>query len=678
MQMTAKINYSEIAGRTHLIYCTPRGPLYRQMAIMLEKSLRTLGQYRGLIVIFTDNETDFKEIRTASTQIVELSEFSECPLTGRMVASKYLEPKYFDQIMYLDCDILCTAPVEPLFSANDCLMYSEEYFLKSKECKNRPGLDGVNNHYFTSDERIRHAEDFCINSGVFTCAAELYNDAMSQWIQIWKSKPNPPWGMDQSSMTALVRRGRVHAKCYSHDLIYSPIEFGRPVVHPLVNSVLAHFLSNQKWKMANYFNLLMSADSSLKKKYITPGTYMFGEIGEDNSLIEYGSVVLNEDNAIDFYSKTNEKKWMYYRGLLYFLKENNERTSIFNSYSNDGTMRGGSLDGRRLWLRKKTLTMQSTRQGIAPGPGDNQPEAAQKIQAAILSLTSRRFLYKRLGYDQRPMSFLIDGTVGVGAARCEQFWKVFLKDGSVQLDIFSNAGLTCRLLQDGSKLWKGRWLHYEKMPIELTAEAATTLIIQQADERFRAMISLTSGAHAQYAAVHNMDIWMINRRVQWERPTVWDKILLLQQALRSDYELIIWLDADTLIVDQGKDLREASTEFQCIGMCKHPVPWESQSWHFNAGVVFVRNCELAKQFFARVWELGKTGHRMQEQARIMECSKIIPGAIQAIDNKWNSEDGLTPSSHPIIKGWHGMGPKRLELMSAFIKSQNKTEMCSKS
>ena len=77
--------------------------------------------------------------------------------------------------------------------------------------------------------------------------------------------------------------------------------------------------------------------------------------------------------------------------------------------------------------------------------------------------SQRRFRYVRVGYDSRTMNSW-DGTIGEGGAGCEQKWYV-REDyrGMLTLVLVGRETVTCRLRQDG----QGRWLNYERMPIEL-------------------------------------------------------------------------------------------------------------------------------------------------------------------------------------------------------------------
>ena len=66
------------------------------------------------------------------------------------------------------------------------------------------------------------------------------------------------------------------------------------------------------------------------------------------------------------------------------------------------------------------------------------------------------------------MSFKSNGYVGEGAARCETFWRIREEDGQLVLLLSSHTDLTCRLVLSQSGVWKGRWLIYEQMPVELS------------------------------------------------------------------------------------------------------------------------------------------------------------------------------------------------------------------
>jgi hypothetical protein len=105
-------------------------------------------------------------------------------------------------------------------------------------------------------------------------------------------------------------------------------------------------------------------------------------------------------------------------------------------------------------------------------PRQNRYHAAavgsEAVRRLVGELTAREYTYDRVGHDRRPMTFLPDGRVGVGAAGCEMFWNLTGDDGHALLDLSSETTLTCQLARGADGVWRGRWLHHERMPIELS------------------------------------------------------------------------------------------------------------------------------------------------------------------------------------------------------------------
>lgn len=282
-------------------------------------------------------------------------------------------------------------------------------------------------------------------------------------------------------------------------------------------------------------------------------------------------------------------------------------------------------------------------------------DKSENEKEAISLLESIPYTYRRVGYDQRTMRFEPEGIIGEGAEGCERFWDITQKKEGICLGIYGEGrDLTCELRLHDDEIWRGQWLRHEKMAIELKQQKkkTRTLIIQQGDGEHREMLAVSDKWHEAYAKRHDMDYWIVYGRTQIERHPIWDKIQMIREALKKHYELIVWLDADTLIVDVNEDLRNAMSEFNYVGMCKHFLPWDDQPWHYNAGVIFVRNGERTKNFFDNVWKAGPLEHPWQEQVRMMEQGRLMPGIIQELDAKWNSQKDNNPSPNPVIKAWH--------------------------
>lgn len=85
----------------------------------------------------------------------------------------------------------------------------------------------------------------------------------------------------------------------------------------------------------------------------------------------------------------------------------------------------------------------------------------------LLQELAGRYLYRRVGHDERPMRLEPDGTISEGAAGCEHRWfPRQTHDGAVMLDIFGEHGVICSCRLDGNA-FNGAWTKFERMPIEL-------------------------------------------------------------------------------------------------------------------------------------------------------------------------------------------------------------------
>jgi hypothetical protein len=87
-------------------------------------------------------------------------------------------------------------------------------------------------------------------------------------------------------------------------------------------------------------------------------------------------------------------------------------------------------------------------------------------------LRSRYFLYRRTGSDARVLTLLPGGRIGGGRGRghWERTWRVERVEGEqdrAALVIEGQTGVTCSLTRGADGVWRGRWLRYEQMPVEL-------------------------------------------------------------------------------------------------------------------------------------------------------------------------------------------------------------------
>ena len=104
------------------------------------------------------------------------------------------------------------------------------------------------------------------------------------------------------------------------------------------------------------------------------------------------------------------------------------------------------------------------REAVAEGWA-NMRENDRAIAASVQGV---RWLYERVGHDQRPLVLEPEGIVGEGAADCERRWWVW-RGEIVVADLAGTVTFRCRPAAAGG--WAGRWLEHERMPVRLTASA---------------------------------------------------------------------------------------------------------------------------------------------------------------------------------------------------------------
>jgi len=193
------------------------------------------------------------------------------------------------------------------------------------------------------------------------------------------------------------------------------------------------------------------------------------------------------------------------------------------------------------------------------------------------------------------------------------------------------------------------------------------VLIQQACGPYVEMLRITSADHCRYAEAHGFAFLNVLGDAKFERGPYWNKIRLILLAFEMGFDFMAWLDADTLIVEPEITLTEGLPDGPPIGMCRHPMPWGQQPWHYNAGVLLIRNEELSRRFFEKVWTAGPVNHPWQDQVRILEENDKTPGAVQAIGARWNCTAGSNPCSNPVVLAWHGHGKAALPRLEGALR-----------
>jgi hypothetical protein len=193
--------------------------------------------------------------------------------------------------------------------------------------------------------------------------------------------------------------------------------------------------------------------------------------------------------------------------------------------------------------------------------------------------------------------------------------------------------------------------------------------------RYEELLRLASPTFTDYAANHGYDLVLRFKASAGTRPVAWAKVGLIQQLL-DDYDIVLWLDADTVIVDSGADVADEIGAGDWMALCRHQTP---EGLVPNTGVWLCVARPETKAFLARLdAHPGFDHHRWWENAAVIDLlgyqfDPVRPGAdesattgVRYLDNRWNSVT-VDPAIEPRIKHFAGLPFEvRLESMTAEI------------
>jgi hypothetical protein len=166
------------------------------------------------------------------------------------------------------------------------------------------------------------------------------------------------------------------------------------------------------------------------------------------------------------------------------------------------------------------------------------------------------------------------------------------------------------------------------------------------------------------------------------RLPAWGKAGLIQEHLGT-HDVVIRVDADTLLVDERHDLSLLPTDqrpLALVGPRDHDAN-EGMALA-NTGVMAIRSCDAIRDLFDRVWGMTKfidhkwwenaaflhqVGYAVTAEPLVQRYPDEIGSDIRWLDVAWNSHR-LDPSPAPIIKHYPGMtNEERVALMRKDIE-----------
>jgi hypothetical protein len=169
----------------------------------------------------------------------------------------------------------------------------------------------------------------------------------------------------------------------------------------------------------------------------------------------------------------------------------------------------------------------------------------------------------------------------------------------------------------------------------------------------------------------NYGLRILAASVRTEEPPSWRKIRLIRSLL-DQYDLVIWIDADAMIVDPTVDIATLLRPNKWLYGVVHEV---DDGAHLNCGVLMIRSCGEAKAMLNDVARLRQyIHHPWWEQAAVLyllgydvrSITRIrdtkYTGGFAPISKQWNS---IPPDAaeRPYIEHYAGVAnTRRLELM----------------
>ncbi len=178
-------------------------------------------------------------------------------------------------------------------------------------------------------------------------------------------------------------------------------------------------------------------------------------------------------------------------------------------------------------------------------------------------------------------------------------------------------------------------------------EGATKAICSMGSGNYRGLLSRSAISFEKYARRWDWDLILSTEDLAERRPFPWGKIPLLR-ALMDEYEWLLWVDADVVMVDIEADITREIREDKNLYLVEH----HGTEYHANTGVMLLRSSDWSREFLDEVWALGEIyrDHPWWENAAALVLLGYVLGPhrlvyptrwlqrTQFLDVRWNSVD----------------------------------------
>lgn len=190
------------------------------------------------------------------------------------------------------------------------------------------------------------------------------------------------------------------------------------------------------------------------------------------------------------------------------------------------------------------------------------------------------------------------------------------------------------------------------------------LCLTGCDESFAPLADISVRSLRHYCQRHGFSL-TFQPLAEGDRSASWGKIPLIQGAFQKGAEFVWWVDADALVVDPSRSIREVIEPGKDCYFVQHDDGRRSNP---NAGIMLLRNSPWMMDFLQRVWDLEVyVDHKWWENAAIIHLlsrdsfadegitddrDRVDDTYVKWLDPAWNSipyvQHGRFASPHPII------------------------------
>jgi hypothetical protein len=111
------------------------------------------------------------------------------------------------------------------------------------------------------------------------------------------------------------------------------------------------------------------------------------------------------------------------------------------------------------------------------------------------------------------------------------------------------------------------------------------------------LLRLARYTFAPFARRHGYDLHLYDEPLDGSRPVPWSKVVALER-LQDRYDLLLWLDADLMIVDGRQDIAGELEDGRFLYLVEHVT---KEGRMPNSGVMMLRTGDDSSLFLREVW-----------------------------------------------------------------------------